>query len=90
MDSACLISTLLINNFELQSIFFLYDLKIIQCVFLTFNDNLLALSQSTTFFSSSFRVLYNIFKFLPDINKLVSSANNMKNKVGETLTISLM
>ena len=62
----------------------------IQFVFLTFNDNLLTLSQLTSLFSSSFRVLYSIFKFLPDINKLASSANNMKNKVGETLTISLM
>ena len=62
----------------------------IQFVFLTFNDNLLTLSQLTTLFSSSFRVLYSIFKFLPDINKLPSSANNMKNKVDETLTISLM
>ena len=62
----------------------------IQFVFLTFNDNLLTLSQLTTLFSSSFRVLYSIFKFLPDINKLASSVNNMKNKVGETLTISLI
>ena len=54
-----------------------------------FKDNLLAFNQTTSFFSSVLIVSVVSSKYSPDINTLVSSANNKENSIFETLAISL-
>ena len=65
-------------------------LNIMKCVFLRLRDNLLILSQSTTFTISVFIFITKSSEFFPEINILESSANKSENITSDALARSLI
>ena len=65
-------------------------LNIMKWVFLRLRDNLLILSQSTTFTISAFIFMTKSSGFLPVINMLETSANRSENMTSDALARSLM
>ena len=55
-----------------------------------FNDSLLHLNQDEIFVISELRVLVNSFRFVWEDTIVVSSANKIKPKIGDELTMSLI
>ena len=77
------------NSFS-QWIFCRDFLNIMKWVFLRLRDNLLILSQSTTFTISAFIFITKSSWFLPVINMLESSANKSEYMTSDALARSLM
>ena len=76
--STCSIDTPSIFTFtSLLSYFLFFEQKTTHLVFLIFKESLLHLNHSCILLSSIFRIFTISLIFLPEIRKLVSSANNI-------------